>query len=128
MSVCLFLSFLFHQPHPLFAIYILSSVLYSFVHLSPNSSSVLLFNHASILPSTHTSLSIDFLPSFNVFPQSSFHHFPSSFLIDHPALIQTFPPSFLQCSNCRGVGGLNPLPHLADPPTSGQNSTPGVEF
>ena len=25
----------------------------------------------------------------------------------------------------RGVGGLNPLPHLADPPTSGQNSTPG---
>ena len=22
-------------------------------------------------------------------------------------------------------GGLNPLPHLADPPTSGQNSTPG---
>src|SRR6218665_1692152 len=30
-----------------------------------------------------------------------------------------------QCSNCRGVGGLTPLPHLADPPTSGQNSTPG---
>ena len=28
-----------------------------------------------------------------------------------------------------GVGGLNPLPHLADPPTSGKNSTPGgVEF
>src|SRR6218665_3552686 len=24
-----------------------------------------------------------------------------------------------------GVGGLNPLPHLADPPTSDQNSTPG---
>ena len=24
-----------------------------------------------------------------------------------------------------GGGGLNPLPHLADPPTSGQNSTPG---
>src|SRR6218665_225087 len=37
-----------------------------------------------------------------------------------------------QCSNCRGgLGGLTrappppPLPHLADPPTSGQNSTPG---
>ena len=24
-----------------------------------------------------------------------------------------------------GLGRLNPLPHLADPPTSGQNSTPG---
>src|SRR6218665_3905981 len=24
-----------------------------------------------------------------------------------------------------GVGGLNPLPHLADPPSSGQNSTSG---
>jgi len=24
-----------------------------------------------------------------------------------------------------GLGGLNPLPHLADPPTSGRNSTPG---
>ena len=24
-----------------------------------------------------------------------------------------------------GGWGLNPLPHLADPPTSGQNSTPG---
>src|SRR6218665_1959205 len=24
-----------------------------------------------------------------------------------------------------GLGGLNPLPHPADPPTSGQNSTPG---
>ena len=32
---------------------------------------------------------------------------------------------YIQCSNCRGVGGLNPLPHLADPPISGQNSTPG---
>src|SRR6218665_550675 len=31
----------------------------------------------------------------------------------------------IQCSNCRGVGGLNPLPHLADPRTSGQNSTLG---
>src|SRR6218665_315016 len=31
----------------------------------------------------------------------------------------------VQCSNCQGVGGLNPLPHLADPPISGQNSTPG---
>src|SRR6218665_4081881 len=30
-----------------------------------------------------------------------------------------------QCSNCRGVGGLNPLPHLADSPTFGQNSTLG---
>src|SRR6218665_3313661 len=28
----------------------------------------------------------------------------------------------------RIAGGLNPLPYLADPPTSGQNSTPGVEF
>src|SRR6218665_1280828 len=32
----------------------------------------------------------------------------------------------IQCSNCRGVGGgWTPLPHLSDPPSSGQNSTPG---
>jgi len=38
-----------------------------------------------------------------------------------------YPPimTYGQCSNCRWVAGLNPLPHLADPPTSGQNSTPG---
>src|SRR6218665_2170718 len=35
----------------------------------------------------------------------------------------------MQCSNCRVAGGLTPLPHLAAPPTSGKNSTPGgVEF
>src|SRR6218665_1192751 len=27
-----------------------------------------------------------------------------------------------------GLGGLNPLPHLADPPTSDQNSTRGSSF
>src|SRR6218665_2619278 len=34
----------------------------------------------------------------------------------------------VRISNCRGVGGVEPLPHIAEPPTSGQNSTPGVEF
>src|SRR6218665_741168 len=40
-----------------------------------------------------------------------------------------------QCSNCRGVGGLNPLPHLADPlplvkiqPRGGRVSTPHLCF
>src|SRR6218665_219041 len=32
---------------------------------------------------------------------------------------------YSQCSNCWGVGGVKPPPHLADPSTSGQNSTPG---
>src|SRR6218665_2891607 len=32
-----------------------------------------------------------------------------------------------QCSNCRGVGGSTPTSSCR-PPTSGQNSTPGVEF
>ena len=41
------------------------------------------------------------------------------------ALHGVFTHEYMQCSNCRGFGGLNPLPHLADPPTSGQNSTPG---
>src|SRR6218665_1331176 len=36
----------------------------------------------------------------------------------------------IELSSVRIAGGLGvePLPHLADPPTSGQNSTPGVEF
>src|SRR6218665_3609369 len=33
-----------------------------------------------------------------------------------------------QCSISQGLEGLNALPHLADLPTSGQNSTPGVDF
>ena len=33
--------------------------------------------------------------------------------------------SFTSVRIAGGLGGLNPLPHLADPPTSGQNSTPG---
>jgi len=33
-----------------------------------------------------------------------------------------------QCSNCPWTWWLKPLPHLADLPISGQNSTPGVEF
>src|SRR6218665_212249 len=36
--------------------------------------------------------------------------------------------NYYQCSNCRGFGGLNPLPHFADPPPLVKIRPGEVEF
>ena len=65
---------------------------------------------------------------FSVFNQTEAVKTPSSFLRTFQTVYCNISGVVTQCSNCRGVGGLNPLPHLVDPLPLVKIRPRGVEF